>query len=76
MSIEEQRREAFEDWAERHYGGPVTRDDGEYFMPEWEREWLAWNAALDSVVIELPPALADDLTLIASIEAAGLKVKP
>lgn len=76
MSIEEQRRKAFENRMKAGFG--------QYYSLDWDkaedREKHAWssalNAALDSVVIELPQSLADDMTLIDSIEAAGLKVKP
>lgn len=55
----------------------TARDaEGNYLEESLNYAWWGWNAALDSVVIELPPALADDLTLIAAIEAGGLKVKP
>ena len=53
-SVEEVRRAAFEEWAEGRWGGPVTRDDGEYFNPIWESEWQGFNAALDAVKIQLP----------------------
>lgn len=75
MNIQEQRRAAFEDWyvtsalancpelTEDHARNAVKhyRGDGDYAESSSLRDaWWGWNAALDSVVIELPaePALA------------------
>ncbi len=95
MSIEEKRREAFEAWAKLHgldrigkiagYTGRVADH------PAMGGYWHGWNAALDSVEIELPtpeesygsmgegmgdPWLSYDMDAVkAAIEACGLKVK-
>jgi hypothetical protein len=67
----EARREAFEAWhCERfkteYQTGQPTRDKhngvyDDYYGPADEQErWLMWNAALDSVVVELPKIEFDD----------------
>lgn len=55
MSIEEKRREGFEDWASKK-GLSLSRYGiyREYAFILTEKSWASWNAALDSVVIELP----------------------
>ena len=60
MTIEEQRRKSFEMWCKRTRPvlstlmgwQPGTRD--KYQNSVTSKAWSAWNAALDSVVIELP----------------------
>lgn len=91
MSIQEQRRKAFEVWVTD--GGKYPKaarlsSDGEYALMSTYQNWLTWNAALDSVVIELPEEVQIDVGMIDSvgffeadevrdaIEAVGLKVKP
>lgn len=69
MSIQEQRRAAFEDWyvasalancpelTEDHTRDAVKhyRGEGDYAGNSSMRDaWWGWSAALDSVVIELP----------------------
>lgn len=94
MNIEEQRRKAFEARM-----GPILRKerigdpdkafdkdpDGRYYRNYVYSAWLAWNAALDSLVIELPGSFMPGEAqhpcievpdIIEAIEAAGLKVKP
>lgn len=97
MSIEEQRRKAFELWLRQYQqdkwnyavalGGvkeiPPMPD---YFVDQARGLYLEiWNAALDSVEIELPPYIGKDSprsvthaisACAESIEAAGLKVMP
>jgi hypothetical protein len=56
MSIEEQRRKAFE----AHYSD-INLERNEYWPDFYVNLttrmcWEAWNAALDSVVVELPPS--------------------
>ena len=63
-------------------------DEGNYREESLNYAWWAWNAALDSVVIELPDSVANTGTLTSTavlgykrecreaIEAAGLKVAP
>lgn len=89
MSIEDKRKAAFEDYAIQH---PYLREIGfkrnsshpdEYDDPELDLAWEAWNAALDSVVIELPSAWAASMLdsdqvlqdCRYAIESTGLKVK-
>lgn len=92
MSIEEKRRAAFESWALKNLYS-IKRDGVvvDYANPRTDALWSALNAALDSVVIELPKAFETygtlgfgggdpDLSLdpdevIKAIESAGLKVK-
>lgn len=91
MSIEEQRRKAFEAWYARQLEAEYERGDvvGLTFELSKESHWVTWNAALDSVVIELPNQLHakpyacyeggwnDALLETADlIEGMGLKVKP
>lgn len=84
MSIEEKRRAAFE----ASYEGKANFERN-HWHPDFYAElptrdkWGAWNAALDSVVIELPQDnYYEDAASVAlddcrhAIESAGLKVKP
>ena len=82
MSIQEQRRKCFEEWA-RSEGYEVWHqaEDGTYLGGATAIAWVAWNAALDSGVIELPGYAMDYGFNDAidecreAIESAGLKVK-
>ena len=91
MSIQEQRRKSFEAFATNDGKWPQAirlGSDGQYALMQTHQDWLTWNAALDSVVIELPEHYWLDVGMIDSvrcfeagdvedaIEAAGLKVKP
>lgn len=94
MSIKEQRRAAFEAWVRKEIGewpGYLYRRDstgatraGQYVNDAVESFWIGWNAALDSVVIELPEMhdlryhgeFVRGMRVSARrIEEAGLKVK-
>ena len=55
--IQQARRAAFEDYVMREHGNPALNKDGDYFCDITHGAWLGFNAALDSVVIELPPEL-------------------
>lgn len=94
MSIEQKRHEGFEAYIKSTPQSNLISlersqvDDG-YADAEVHWSWLAWNAALDSVVIGLPHYLdhkyednygrVDNARLrrdqIAAIESAGLKVR-
>lgn len=95
MSIEEKRRSAFEEFTRinnaedfRHDGDAIFTRSEEGYDWYWVNEkWTYWNAALDSVVIELddpsdPADFCYDAQVIRrsgavdAIESAGLKVKP
>lgn len=89
MSLEEQRRARFEKWIiDNHCGEEdlVLRDsEGEYYSVGVAERWEMYNAALDSVVIELPGSFMPGEAqhpcievpdIIEAIEAAGLKVTP
>ena len=91
MNIQEQRRARFEKWIlDNHCGDEdlVLRDnEGEYYSVGVAERWEMYNAALDSIVIELPEkwgeyteaghAACDAIdSCRAAIEAAGLKVAP
>lgn len=45
-----------------------------YSLPNLSVAWQHWQASRAAVVVVLPIAIEDDLTLIAAIEAAGVKV--
>lgn len=98
MSIEQKRRAAFEAWAAVNgisivrtsqalaFANGQSRAVGDYIMIESLCSWAAWNAALDSVVIELPNIETDHPIEIEAqadmrsrcreaIESAFLKVK-
>lgn len=89
MSIEEKRREAFEAaFVKKHGFGRLTASASADAHAMYESALWAWNAALDSVVIELPNDIEpsevaglDDRPLMNAaavqhaIESAGLKVK-
>ena len=90
------RRKAFESWVireadKRKYAQMAyvisKNEDGSYLTTWVDCAWMGYNAALDSVCVELPgyPATCDmTSTLICetidqcakAIERAGLKVKP
>lgn len=84
MSIEEQRKQKF-----LRFVVEAKAKGGPFENPELNKGWQIWNAALDSVVIELPNQLHakpyacyeggwnDALLETADlIEGMGLKVKP
>ncbi len=86
MSIEEKRREAFEKYCldEGFSSHELEIVRGEYRASIIRHMWDCWDAALDSVEIELPTARDvshDDKAVRAiedcraAIEACGLKVK-
>lgn len=91
--IMEARRKAFEFWfACLHHGGSwdsakpsLARDDvsGGYLYHFPAESFRIWNAALDSVCVELPTMTNNGFdgfymarSVHAAIERAGLKVKP
>lgn len=86
MSIEEKRREGFEAFCISEAGGyceeHLERDEHGQYTILWEY-WGLWNAALDSVVIQLPEPWTEAFMKSESmlqdckfaIESAGLKVK-
>lgn len=98
MSIEEQRRAKFESayqrpdgvvWnsmtADYWEGWQEMGDDRAEEISAYNERWKTWNAALDSVAIELPSRkyignCGDDYydapSVERAIEEAGLKVKP
>lgn len=87
MSIEEQRRAAFEAFAIEAFGpGSLELDAaGDYFWQSTRNAFDVWRAALDSVVIELPDreaysnpdsAGAAIFDCASRVKDAGLKVKP
>ena len=83
--IMEARRKGFEDWILSSFMSDgdrdlVLRDEfGEYYSVGVAEHWEMYNAALDSVCVELPYpghwSLDRDM-VIEAIERAGLKVKP
>ncbi|WP_236234490.1 hypothetical protein [Pseudomonas tohonis] len=83
MTIQEQRRKAFEDTCRvtqgwKHFDRYTGTD--EYVDFDKQERWEAWNEALDSVEVSLPKVRDDDLVeLIAevtqAIESAGVRVK-
>ena len=84
MTIQEQRRKAFEEWLDSA-GFEVRRYHHipGYHGNEQMAAWEAWNAALDSVCVTLPglESWNDDERHIAiaecreAIHAAGVKTK-
>lgn len=82
MTIEEKRRELFEAWQgekadkERYRRGPCA---GMYKHPVMQHGWRCFNAALDAVVIELPPederGRITRTSAIRAIESTGLGLK-
>jgi hypothetical protein len=59
MSIQEARRSKFESWAEQdgQAEGDYFRlaESGRYYWGDTQTMWEAWNAALDSISVALPP---------------------
>lgn len=55
------RREAFEAWDRNTFGSDkdeqLIDDEGNYTDSIIQQCWMAWNAALDSICVELPPLL-------------------
>lgn len=91
MSIEEKRRAAFEAHIAAQQGISEKASglwfskypNGCYKSGLVESLWRNWNAAMDSVVIELPASITTmagpvfyAIDVRATIESAGLKVKP
>ncbi|YCH23109.1 hypothetical protein M1D96_06290 [Pseudomonas sp. D1-3] len=86
MSIEEKRRAAFEAWnlaEQQSKWDELTKEyDLDVPMPDRfvevgsEVNWRIWNAALDSVVIELDGGLHLRSEVYAVLGKAGLKVNP
>lgn len=77
MNIEEKRRMAFEAWFQSEM---LPRITGSHAIVRAMCE-KGWNAALDSVVIELPDPRCDSQEsymrrVEQAIESSGLKVKP
>jgi hypothetical protein len=72
MSVEKMQLD-FELWAKKngYYVGGVNG----YSSQQTDNAWLVWQASRAAIEVELPPSLAEDLTLIQSIESLGLKVK-
>ena len=54
MTIEERRRELFEAWDRGDRCFRLRWENGNYVYATTRREWSAFNAALDAVVIGLP----------------------
>jgi hypothetical protein len=92
MTIQEQRRKAFEDYVTDQGEWPQAAKrnaEGNYTLMQTFQDWQVWNAALDSVEVPLPAKLEaqpyacyeggwNDALLEAAdaIEAAGVRVKP
>lgn len=72
MSLEEQRRARFEKWIlDNHCGDEdlVLRDnDGDYYSTGVAEYWEMYNAALDSIEIELPAEPVFDISAEESLE--------
>lgn len=83
----ERRRPTFEAWVSgrkvvKKYGAKLTLNaDGSYADYRINDRWLAWNAALDSAVVELPDVKETkdiayfNADVVDAIERAGLRVK-
>lgn len=77
----EKRRAGFTSWAISNGVDIFITRDMEYTDERTECLWLAWNAALDSVEIELPCSIEVQDSCdykretIGSLEAYGIKVK-
>lgn len=93
MSIQEKRRAKFEAWYQKEFeketGRKMVTPLCEYRMGDNYQSgtyldscWIGWNAALDSVEVELPePFEMDDFEgydapeVRAAIESAGVRVR-
>lgn len=84
MSIQEQRRKAFEEWAlNEGIKTCFSHDHQDVMTPIGGACFAAWNAALDSVCVELPKGNSDmtvgALHMIVrcreAIHGAGIKTK-
>jgi hypothetical protein len=65
-------REEFEAWAANHYllGECVTDlEDGEYFDPEKQYAWEAWQASRAALVIELPDIDSEGPSYVYHVDA-------
>jgi hypothetical protein len=85
-NLTEIRRPGFEAEYAKKYGKQPGRwgmDQGKYRMEHAEVAWWGYNAALDSVVVELPPKFEDVTGLFSydadevllRLNAAGIKIK-
>ena len=90
--IMEARRKGFEEWVKTFNSMPaaIWKDERGRYIDDWiQCRWLGYNAALDSVCVELPQQHEQPFRdffgrginygiqmCIESIERAGLKVNP
>ena len=78
--IMEARRKGFEEWVKTFNSMPaaIWKDERGRYIDDWiQCRWLGYNAALDSVCVELSSqSLLMRSEVIEAIEHAGLKVKP
>jgi hypothetical protein len=91
-SVIEARRAKFGVWLRSHYwlsevSHMHDEEDGEFYNSQVQVAWESYNAALDSLVIELPDTVANTGTLTSNavmtykrecrqaIEKAGVRVK-
>jgi hypothetical protein len=51
----DKRREDFDKFAQHWRYETETDEDGFFVAPITQRVWDSWNAALDSLVVKLPP---------------------
>lgn len=88
MSIQEQRRKAFEAWVTRkgEVAKNIKMENGFYKLIWVQQSWVAWQAALDSACVDIPATIAatDEwrkgyntgvLRTEEAIHAAGVKTK-
>lgn len=84
MTIEEKRRELFESYAKQRDLSVIRANEG-YMFGNSAEAWAAFNAALDAVVIDLPPdwdtgheIVIETTEIYRAIQSTGLglKVKP
>lgn len=81
--MSDKQREAFEVWCHNNPLKTDRRPNGDYKYTSTDLAWQAWQAAIDSRVVDLPEHYMDkfgDMTLdysatIRSLNAAGVKYK-
>ncbi len=81
--MSEKQREAFEEWAKSQYLNVFwSHNIEEYTYTTTQSSWIAWQAAIASVVVELPELYVDgvdaaeffdDVKL--ALDEAGVKYK-
>ena len=80
--MSDKQRATFEKWLQGGYNKDWLVSCNGYADPTVDRMWLSWQAAIESVVVELPKGDGDETGWLVSLtevedalDAAGVKYK-